>query len=100
MKTLYIHYLASTPVGPIRTVRHEIKQERQTAVICEGGRYSVACQPSRPFLSQTTEKRFAKFGPDFLATGDWRVVSCPQCLKSAYYLRDAVVPTSEESEVA
>lgn len=91
---LYIHYVAKQQGGPLKTVRRSVSQGKVSAVICEGGEWVVACQPKRAYLSQTNKKRFARHGPDFVATGDPRMVSCPRCLESWYYLRDTEAPAS------
>lgn len=84
---LYIHYLSLDPKGPIVSTPRSVEQGGRTAVISRGGRWVVACQPRRKHLSRVNG-RGNRVLEHFAATGDTSVVTCPECLKSSYYMRD------------
>lgn len=88
MKTLHIHYLARQAGGPIKTGRRVVRQGKEEAVICEGGEWAVACQPTRKTLSVLSRSK-KRVIDHFPASGSLDVVTCPQCKKSPLYLRDA-----------
>lgn len=92
-----IHYLAKSEDGPIKTTRNVAFLGNSSAVTCQGGRWAVACQPRRKYLSRLSAsgKVVTEF---FLATGDWRVVTCSACQKAALFLRD-VQPVPEQAGV-
>ena len=91
---LHFHFLSRRPGGPIRTVRKVVSDGGgQSAVVCEGGEWLVACQPKRDHLARVAKvKKQIVLVENFLATGDPSVVSCPKCRESSYYLEDTRPP--------
>lgn len=95
-RTFVVHYMAECEDGPIRTSHREVEQDGRSAVVCRGGSYAISCDPKRKHLARVDSR--GKVQEWFFASGHLPAVTCPKCVASPLYQRDAEILESHKKE--